>query len=128
MLEIKEFFLSYRKTIITHLIAFVLGFVIAYFIFTNTNPQKEQKKVLELENIKGEIKEKESNLVPVVDFEDELKSKEAEIEFLNDKVTKLLKENEKLKNEKISNVINLSDAELELFITEWAKRNGRLSK
>lgn len=128
MLEIKEFFLSYRKTIITHLIAFVLGFVIAYFIFTNTNPQKEQKKVLELENIKGEIKEKESNLIPVVDFEDELKSKEAEIEFLNDKVTKLLKENEKLKNEKISNVINLSDAELELFITEWAKRNGRLSK
>lgn len=123
-----EFLLSYRKTIITHLIAFVLGFVIAYFIFTNTNPQKEQKKVLELENVKGQIKEKESNLVPVVDFEDELKSKEAEIEFLNDKVTKLLKENEKLKNEKISNVTNLSDAELELFITEWAKRNGRLSK
>jgi hypothetical protein len=128
MLEIKEFFLSYRQTIITHLIAFVLGFVIAYFIFTNTNPQKEQKKVLELENIKGEIKEKESNLVPVVDFEDELKSKEAEIDFLNHKVTKLLNENEKLKNEKISNVTNLSDNELELFITEWAKRNGRLSK
>jgi hypothetical protein len=123
-----EFFLSYRQTIITHLIAFILGFVISYFIFTNTNPQKEQKKVLELENIKGQIKEKESNLVPVVDFEDELKSKEAEIEFLNHKVTKLLNENEKLKHEKISNVTNLSDNELELFITEWAKRNGRLSK
>ena len=123
-----EFFLSYRQTIITHSIAFILGFVIAYFIFTNTNPQKEQKKLLELENVKGQIKEKESNLVAVVDFEDELKSKEAEIEFLNDKVTKLLKENEKLKHEKISNVTNLSDAELELFITEWAKRNGRLSK
>jgi hypothetical protein len=128
MLEIKDFFLSYRQTIITHLIAFILGFVIAYFIFTNTKPHKEQKKVLELENIKGEIKEKESNLIPVVDFKDELKSKEAEIEFLNDKVTKLLNENKKLKHEKTSNVINLSDAELELFITEWAKRNGRLPK
>ena len=124
----KELILSYRKEIITHSIAFILGFVIAYFIFTNTNPQKEQKKVLELENVKGQIKEKESNLVPVVDLKDELKSKEAEIEFLNDKVTKLLKENEKLKKNKVANVRNLSDAELELFITEWAKRNGRLSQ
>ena len=124
----KKLFLYHRKTIATHSIAFILGFVIAYFIFTNTNPQKEQKKVLELENVKGQIKEKESNLVPVVDLKDELKSKEAEIEFLNDKVTKLLKENERLKKIKVANVSNLSDAELELFITEWTKRNGRLSE
>lgn len=124
----KKLILSHRKTIATHSIAFILGFVIAYFIFTNTNPQKEKKKVLELENVKGQIKEKENNLVPVVDLKDELKSKEAEIEFLNDKATKLLNENEKLKKIKVANVSNLSDAELELFITEWAKRNGRLSQ
>jgi peptidoglycan hydrolase CwlO-like protein len=124
----KEYFLSYRKEIITHSIAFVLGFVIAYFVFTSVDDTKIENNVLELENVKGQIKEKESNLVPVVDLSDDLESAKKEIDFLNTKVNQLLTENKKLKNEKISNVTNLSDAELERFITEWAKRNGRLPK
>ena len=122
----KEYFLSYRKEIITHSIAFVLGFVIAYFVFTSVDDTKIENNVLELENVKGQIEAKESDLLPVVDLSDDLESAKKEIDFLNTKVNQLLTENKKLKNEKISNVTNLSDAELERFITEWAKRNGRL--
>jgi peptidoglycan hydrolase CwlO-like protein len=124
----KEYFLSYRKEIITHSIAFVLGFVIAYFVFTSVDDTKIENNVLELENVKGQIEAKESDLLPVVDLSDDLESAKKEIDFLNTKVNQLLTENKKLKNEKISNVTNLSDAELERFITEWAKRNGRLPK
>ena len=124
----KEYFLSYRKEIITHSIAFILGFVIAYFIFTSVDDTKIENNVLELENVKGQIEAKESDLLPVVDLSDDLESAKKEIDFLNTKVNQLLTENKKLKNEKISNVTNLSDAELERFITEWAKRNGRLPK
>jgi GH25 family lysozyme M1 (1,4-beta-N-acetylmuramidase) len=122
----KEFILSYRKTIITHSIAFILGFTIAYFVFTSVDDAKTQNKVLELENVKGQIESKESDLVPVVDLEDALKSKDAEIQDLNSKYKQSLIEIKKLKDEKISNVTNLSDADLERFITEWAKANGRL--
>ena len=124
----KEYFLSYRKEIITHSIAFILGFVIAYFIFTSVDDTKIKNNVLELENVKGQIEAKESDLLPVVDLSDDLESAKKEIDFLNTKVNQLLTENKKLKNEKISNVTNLSDAELERFITEWAKRNGSLPK
>lgn len=124
----KEFILSYRQTIITHSIAFVLGFTIAYFVFTSVDDAKTEDKALKLENVKGQIESKESDLVPVVDLEDAYNSQKAENDFLNKKVSELLKENKKLKNEKIYNVPNLSNIELERFITEWAKRNGRLSQ
>ena len=118
----KQLFLSHRKTIATHSIAFILGFVIAYFIFTNTNHQKEQKKVLELENVKGQIKEKESNLVPVVDLKDELKSKEAEIEFLNDKVTKLTLIISNNAKKELNNIDDLYDNEHHDSITSKANK------
>ena len=124
----KEYFLSYRKEIITHSIAFILGFVIAYFIFTSVDDTKIENNVLELENVKGQIEAKESDLLPVVDLSDDLESAKKEIDFLNNKVNQTLKENERLKKIKIVNVTNLSDAKLEQFITEWAKRNGRLPK
>lgn len=122
----KQFILSHHQTIITHSIAFVLGFVIAYFVFTNTDYTKIENNALELENVKGQIKEKESDLVPANDLSDDLESAKKEIEFLNDKVNQTLKENERLKKIKVANVTNLSDADLEQFITEWAKRKGRL--
>ena len=126
MREIKQFLYTHRKTSTTHSIAFVLGFVIAYFVFTNTDYTKIENNALELENLKGQIKEKESDLVPANDLSDDLESAKKEIEFLNDKVNQTLKENERLKKIKVANVTNLSDADLEQFITEWAKRKGRL--
>ena len=128
MQEIKEFIYSYKQTILTHSIALVLGFVIGYFVFTNTDYEKLQENELKLSEIKGEIKQAKDDLTPVEDLTDELQSKDLEVEFLNTKVQNLINENNKLRNEKINSISNLSDDDMVKFITEWAKANGRLPK
>jgi len=128
MLEIKEFLLSYRQTIITHSIAFILGGVIAYFVFTDIDYEKLTENDLKQAEIKGEIKEAKSDLTPVEDLTDELQSKELELEYQNKKIQALLNENNKLRNEKINTVSNLSNDDMVKFVTEWAKRNGSLPK
>ncbi len=126
MQEIKEFLLSYKQTIITHLIALLTGFVIGYFVFTHTDYEKLKENELELSEIKGEIKQAKEDLTPVEDLTDELQSKELEVEYLNGTVQKLTNENNKLRNEKINSISNLSDDDMAKFVAEWAKRNGHL--
>jgi len=128
MLEIKEFLLSYKQTIITHSVAFILGGVIAYFVFTDIDYEKLTENDLKQAEIKGEIKEAKEDLTPVEDLTDELQSKELELEYQNKKIEALLNENNRLKNEKINNVSNLSNDDMVKFVTEWAKRNGSLPK
>ena len=128
MQEIKEFIYSYKQTIITHSIVLVLGFVIGYFVFTNTDYENLKENELKLSEIKGEIKQAKEDLTPVEDLTDELQSKDLEVEYLNTKVQNLINENNKLRNEKISNISNLSDDDMVRFITEWARKNGRLPK
>jgi len=128
MLEIKEFLLSYKQTIITHSVAFILGGVIAYFVFTDIDYEKLTENDLKQAEIKGEIKEAKEDLTPVEDLSDELKSKELELEYQNKKIEALLNENNRLRNEKINTVSNLSNDDMVKFVTEWAKRNGSLPK
>ena len=128
MQEIKEFLYSYKQTIITHSIALLIGFVIGYFVFTHTDYEKLKDNELELSEIKGEIKQSKEDLTPVEDLTDELQSKELEIEYQDNKIKQLINENNKLRNEKINNISNLSDDDMVKFITEWAKRNGHLPK
>ena len=128
MQKIKEFLYSYKQTIITHSIALLIGFVIGYFTFTHTDYEKLKENELELSEIKGEIKQTKEDLVPIEDLTDELNSKVLEIEYQDKKIKQLINENNKLKNEKISNISNLSDDDMAKFITEWAKRNGHLPK
>ena len=128
MLEIKEFLLSYRQTIITHSVAFILGGVIAYFLFTDIDYEKLTENDLKQAEIKGEIKEAKEDLTPVEDLTDELQSKELELEYQDKKIQALLNENNKLRNEKINTVSNLSNDDMVKFVAEWAKRNGSLPK
>jgi uncharacterized membrane-anchored protein YhcB (DUF1043 family) len=126
MQEIKEFLLSYKQTIITHSIALLTGFVIGYFVFTNTDYEKIKENELELSEIKGEIKQSKEDLTPVEDLTDALQSKDLELEYQDKKIKQLINENNKLRNEKINSISNLSDDDMVKFITEWAKRNGHL--
>ena len=128
MLEIKEFILSYKQTIITHSVAFILGGVIAYFVFTDIDYEKLTENDLKQAEIKGEIKEAKEDLTPVEDLTDELQSKELELEYQDKKIQALLNENNKLRNEKINTVSNLSNDDMAKFVAEWAKRNGSLPK
>ena len=128
MLEIKEFLLSYRQTIITHSVAFILGGVIAYFVFTDIDYENLTENDLKQAEIKGEIKEAKSDLTPVEDLTDELQSKELELEYQDKKIQALLNENNNLRNEKINTVSNLSNDDMAKFVAEWAKRNGSLPK
>ncbi len=128
MLEIKEFLLSYRQTIITHSVAFILGGVIAYFVFTDIDYEKLTENDLKQAEIKGEIKEAKEDLTPVEDLTDELQSKELELQYQDKKIEALLNENNKLRNEKINTVSNLSNDDMAKFVAEWAKRNGSLPK
>jgi hypothetical protein len=128
MLEIKEFLLSYKQTIITHSVAFILGGVIAYFVFTDIDYEKLTENDLKQAEIKGEIKEAKEDLTPVDDLTDELQSKELELEYQNKKIQALLNENNKLRNEKINTVSQLSNDDMAKFVAEWAKRNGSLPK
>jgi len=126
MQEIKEFLYSYKQTIITHSIALLIGFVIGYFVFTHTDYEKLKENELELSEIKGEIKQSKEDLTPVEDLTDELQSKDLELEFQDKKIKQLINENNKLKNEKINSINNLSDDDMAKFVAEWAKRNGHL--
>jgi len=126
MQEIKEFLYSYKQTIITHSIALIIGFVIGYFVFTHTDYEKLKENELELSEIKGEIKQSKEDLIPVEDLTDELQSKELEIEYQDNKIKQLIEENNKLRNEKINSISNLSDDDMAKFVAEWAKRNGHL--
>jgi len=126
MQEIKEFLYSYKQTIITHSIALLTGFVIGYFVFTHTDYEKLKENELELSEIKGEIKQSKEDLTPVEDLTDELQSKDLELEFQDKKIKQLINENNKLKNEKINSINNLSDDDMAKFVAEWAKRNGHL--
>ena len=128
MQEIKEFLLSYKQTIITHSIALLIGFVIGYFVFTNIDYEKLKENELELSEIKGEIKQSKEDLTPVEDLTDELQSKDLELEFQDKKIKQLINENNKLRNEKINSISNLSDDDMAKFVAEWAKRNGHLPK
>ncbi len=128
MQEIKEFIYLYKQTIITHSIALLIGFVIGYFVFTHTDYEKLKENELDLSEIKGEIKQSKEDLVPIEDLTDELNSKVLEIEYQDKKIKQLINENNKLKNEKINSISNLSDDDMVKFITEWAKRNGHLPK
>ena len=128
MQKIKEFLYSYKQTIITHSIALLIGFVIGYFVFTHTDYEKLKDNELELSEIKGEIKQSKEDLTPVEDLTDELQSKELEIEYQDKKIKQLINENNKLRNEKINSISNLSDDDMVKFVTEWAKRNGHLPK
>jgi len=128
MQEIKEFLLSYKQTIITHSIALIIGFVIGYFVFTNIDYEKLKENELELSEIKGEIKQSKEDLTPVEDLTDELQSKDLELEYQDKKIKQLIDENNKLRNEKINSISNLSDDDMVKFVTEWAKRNGHLPK
>ena len=78
--------------------------------------------------IKDKIKQSKKDLTPIEDLTDELQSKELEIEYQDNKIKQLINENNKLRNEKINNISNLSDDDMVKFITEWAKRNGHLPK
>ena len=128
MQEIKEFLYSYKQTIITHSIALLIGFVIGYFVFTHTDYEKLKENELELSEIKGEIKQSKEDLTPVEDLTDELQSKDLELEFQDKKIKQLINENNKLRNEKINSISNLSDDDMAKFVAEWAKRNGHLPK
>ncbi len=128
MQEIKEFLYSYKQTIITHSIALLLGFVIGYFVFTHTDYEKLKENELELSEIKGEIKQSKEDLTPVEDLTDELQSKDLELEYQDKKIKQLIDENNKLRNEKINSISNLSDDDMAKFVAEWAKRNGHLPK
>ena len=128
MQKIKEFLYSYKQTIITHSIALLIGFVIGYFTFTHTDYEKLKENELELSEIKGEIKQTKEDLVPIEDLTDELNSKVLEIEFQDKKINQLINENNKLKNEKINSISNLSNDDMAKFVAEWAKRNGHLLK
>ena len=126
MQEIKKFLYSYKQTIITHSIALLTGFVIGYFVFTNTDYEKLKENELELSEIKGEIKQAKEDLMPVEDLTDELQSKDLELEYQDKKIKQLINENNKLRNEKINSISNLSDDDMAKFVAEWAKRNGHL--
>ena len=118
----KEFILSYRKEIITHSIAFVLGFVIAYFIFTSVDDTKIENNVLELEKQKGAIQEKENNLIPETDLKDDLESAKKEIEYLNNKVTTLTLIIRKDAEKELNNIDNLYDNEHHDSITSKSNK------
>ena len=126
MQKIKEFLYSYKQTIITHSIALLTGFVIGYFVFTHTDYEKLKENELELSEIKGEIKQAKEDLTPVEDLTDALQSKELEIEYQDNKIKQLINENNKLRNEKINSISNLSNDDMAKFVAEWAKRNGHL--
>lgn len=126
MQEIKEFLYSYKQTIITHSIGLIIGFVIGYFVFTHTDYEKLKDNELELSEIKGEINKAKEDLTPVEDLTDELQSKDLELEYQDKKIKQLINENNKLKNEKINSISNLSDDDMVKFVAEWAKRNGHL--
>jgi len=128
MQEIKEFLLSYKKVIITHSIALIIGFTIGYFTFTHTDYEKLKDNELQQAEIKGEIKQAKEDLTPVEDLTDELQSKDLELEYQDKKIKQLINENNKLKNEKINSISNLSDDDMAKFVSEWAKRNGHLPK
>jgi len=128
MQKIKEFLYSYKQTIITHSIALLTGFVIGYFVFTHTDYEKLKDNELQQAEIKGEINQAKEDLTPVEDLTDELQSKDLELEYQDKKIKQLINENNKLKNEKINSISNLSDDDMVKFITEWAKRNGHLPK
>ena len=128
MQEIKDFLYSYKQTIITHSIALLIGFVIGYFVFTHTDYEKLKENELELSEIKGEIKQSKEDLTPVEDLTDELQSKDLELEYQDKKIKQLIDENNKLRNEKINSISNLSDDDMAKFVAEWAKRNGHLPK
>ena len=128
MQEIKDFLYSYKQTIITHSIALLIGFVTGYFVFTHTDYEKLKENELELSEIKGEIKQAKEDLTPVEDLTDELQSKDLELEYQDKKIKQLINENNKLRNEKINSINNLSDDDMAKFVAEWAKRNGHLPK
>ena len=128
MQEIKEFLYSYKQTLITHSIALLIGFVIGYFVFTHTDYEMLKENELELSEIKGETKQAKEDLTPVEDLTDELQSKDLELEFQDKKIKQLINENNKLRNEKINSISNLSDDDMAKFVAEWAKRNGHLPK
>jgi len=128
MQEIKEFLYSYKQTIITHSIALLIGFVIGYFTFTHTDYEKLKDNELQQAEIKGEINQAKEDLTPVEDLTDELQSKDLELEYQDKKIKQLINENNKLRNEKINSISNLSDDDMAKFVTEWAKRNGHLPK
>ena len=121
-----EYFKSYKVIVITHLSALILGGVIAYFVFTHTDYSNIEEKELIQAKIKGEIKEAKEDLKPVDDLKDALSSKDLELEYQDKKIQALINENNRLKNEKISNIPNLSNDDKSKFVTEWVKTNGSL--
>jgi hypothetical protein len=115
----KEYFLSYRKTITTHFIAFAFGFAIATLIIINIGSDEKYTET----DLKRAEKQGEARIIKTELKDAELMAKEYRIrDSLNmiiiDELQKELQLNNKGKNEKINNIDFYTDFELQKFFTD----------
>jgi hypothetical protein len=115
----KEYFLSYRKEIITHAVAFAFGFGLATLIWLNIgNNQKYTEIDLKRAEKQGEARIIENELKDAELMAKEYKVRDSLNIIIIEELQKELQLNNKGKNEKINNIDFYTDAELQRFFTE----------
>ena len=116
---LKEYLLSYRKTIISHLIAFAFGFAIATLIIINIgNDEKYTETDLKRAEKVGEARIIERDLKDAKLMANEYKIRDSINMIIIDELQKELQLNNKGKNEKINSVDFYTDFELQKFFAE----------
>jgi len=115
----KEYLLSYRKQITSHLIAFAFGFAIATLIIINIgSDEKYTETDLKRAEKVGEARIIESDLKDAKSMAKEYRIRDSINMIIIDELQKELQLNNKGKNEKINSVDFYTDAELQRFFTE----------
>jgi len=115
----KEYLLSYRKQITTHLIAFAFGFAIATLIIINIgSDEKYTETDLKRAEKVGEARIIESDLKDAKLMAKEYKIRDSINMIIIDELQKELQLNNKGKNEKINGVDFYTDFELQKFFSE----------
>jgi hypothetical protein len=115
----KEYLLSYRKQITSHLIAFAFGFAIATLIIINIgSDEKYTKTDLKRAEKVGEARIIESDLKDAKLMAKEYKIRDSINMIIIDELQKELQLNNKGKNEKINSVDFYTDIELQKFFAE----------
>jgi hypothetical protein len=116
---LKEYLLSYRKTITSHLIAFAFGFAIATLIIINIgSDEKYTETDLKRAEKVGEARIIESDLKDAKLMAKEYKIRDSINMIIIDELQKELQLNNKGKNEKINGVDFYTDFELQKFFAE----------
>jgi len=115
----KEYLLSYRKQITSHLIAFAFGFAIATLIIINIgSDEKYTETDLKRAEKVGEARIIESDLKDAKLMAKEYKIRDSINMIIIDELQKQLQLNNKGKNEKINGVDFYTDIELQKFFAE----------